>query len=65
MSANSKREYVGKGNGYWCDVKDWKKIHEELDPITRETNKIIDDIVKQEELDRKAAEKEGKDGPHY
>jgi len=66
MKENTKREWkTTGGGGYWCNVEDWKKIEEELDPITQETNKIIDKIVKQEEADAKAAKREEKHGTSF
>lgn len=58
MKENTERKWQEDQGGYWCDVKDWKKIEEELDPITQETNKIIDEIVKQEKSEEKKTEKE-------
>ena len=52
---------VSSGGGYWCNVENWRKIEEELDPITTETNKIIDNIIKQEEAKRKRLEREAKE----
>ena len=65
MGLNTKREWkltgVSSGGGYWCNVENWRKIEEELDPITTETNKIIDNIIKQEEAKRKRLEREAKE----